>query len=310
MSTNRGLNQNIRPQRKLRPPVNNSKYKIGKESENIARRPSDHISKIEQDKPSLITMRRITTQTGIFNLAKVSKTVSRGPQQDNSMMDQEYDSIVSRVITKNNQNFDQDFSTQEHSFMDISKNFTPRADNLNTTSSPHSQVPDTPSSDTSDAVSYDTYKEIEHTILHSVKPEIVHKCCNALALLKRDLHATIKRNMPPDIYKQFFGKTVTTRIPEPTPAPHVKKKNLPLQPSNLDNLPRNQGRNVSEWTVLMGSFSSQDEDEGCMADKTDCKSMMETDVPLSQHSVNVCDISKPDYLNSPAPVTMYPQKMF
>ena len=311
MSTDRDLiNHNLRPQRKLRPAANNSKYKIEKDSENRVRKRSNHISKVEkEDKTSLITMRRITTQTGIFNLAKVSKTVSRGPQQDNSMMDQENDSIVSRVITKNNQNIE-DFSTQEHSYMDISKHFTPKTDDLDTTSSPPSQEPDSSSSDMPYAVSYDTYKEIEHTILHSVKPEIVHKCNNALALMKRDLHATIKRNMPPDIYKQFFGRTVSTRFPEPTPTPPTKKKNMPLQPSNLDNLPKNQGKTVSEWTVLMGSFSSQDEDDSCMTDKIDCKSMMETDVPLSQHSGNVYEINKPDYLNSPAPVTMYPQKMF
>lgn len=314
MSTNKDLRENLRPQRKLRPAASNSKYKIEKESEKGVRKRSNQLSKTEQeDKPALITMRRITTQTGIFNMAKVSKTVSRGPQQDNSMMDQENDTMVSRVITKNNQNIDTDLSSQDHSYMDISKNVTPRTDDLNKTSSPNMRDTDSPTSNLLDTVSYDTYKEIEHTILHNVKPEIVHKCNNALALMKRDLHATIKRNMPPDIYKQFFGKTGSTRFTEAAAAAAaaapIKKKNMPLQPSNLDNLPRNQGKNVSEWTVLMGSFS-QDEDDNCIADKTDSKSMMDTDIPMSQHSVNVYDMSKPDYLNSPAPVTMYPQKMF
>ncbi|KAI6649788.1 hypothetical protein LOD99_6577 [Oopsacas minuta] len=329
----------LKPQRKVRPlPKKSTKFPIVKESERATtgNKNSRLLTDIgntlpkpnpiqQTDKPTMITRNRITTQAGIFNMAKVSKTVSRGPltaQQDNSMMDQEDSSMITRVINQNSQqSLDQSFQNQEHTMMDISKLTTPESDNQKsalrhkpTESNCHSTKQDKDSQQTSN--NDIPFKEIEHNLLHSISPQDYLKRSNTLALIKRDLHATIKRNIPHEIYSQFFKNTEP--VPQPIAPSLPEKRNMPLQPRNLANLPNNQDRKLSEWTLLMGSFSSQEDEDISLAGKIDSKSnaisMMDTDMPLSnlsQQSVGEFDTtSKPDYLDSPTPVTMYPQKMF
>ena len=335
MSTIRSDSFFAKPQRKNRPvPKKTTKHSTEKDSKLVNNNSKyslvltkiDNNSQVrkqreEQDtERTMITRNRITTQAGIFNMAKVSKTVSRGPLTSNNdtMMDQEDSSMISRVINQNSlPSLDQSMQTQEQSQMDISKSDTPECDPLTHPARGQSQnKPPTQEDSTKPEQSLEQipFKEIEHNLLHAINPEDYLKRSNTLSLVKRDLHATIKRNIPHEIYLQFFKKGDPPQQPAPPSLPD--KRAMPLQPSRLANRPLPQDRKLSEWTVLMGTFSSQEDEDNSQSLKADCKSnvisMMETDLPLTSLSQQVYDsgLTKPDYLDSPTPVTMYPHKMF
>ena len=335
MSTIRS-NSFVKPQRKNRPvPKKATKHSTERDSKfvNSNSKHSLVLSKVDnnsqlrkqREEPekevTMITRNRITTQAGIFNLAKMSKTVSRGPLTSNNV-NQEDSSMIFRVINQNSlQSLDLSMQNQEHSQMDISKSVTPECDPLQLSTKRQSVLGINQSQNKAPcqdpAEQEIPFKEIEHNLLHAINPEDYLKRSNTLSLIKRDLHATIKRNIPHEIYLQFFKKSEPPQVPAPPPLPD--KRAMPLQPSRLANQPLPQDRKLSEWTVLMGTFSSQEDEDNSQSLKADSKSsgisMMETDLPLSslsQQSMGVYDLglSKPDYLDSPTPVTMYPHKMF
>ena len=338
MSTVRSNSLFVKPQRKNRPvPKKTTKHSTERDSRvvNNNKNNSKHslvLSRIdsnsqlrkqreEEAELAMITRNRITTQAGIFNMAKISKTVSRGPLTSNNdaMMDQEDSSMISRVINQNClQSLDMSIQTQEHSQMDISKSATPECDSLKHPTRRQSALGLTNSQNRASNQEQEIpFKEIEHNLLHAINPEDYLKRSNTLSLIKRDLHATIKRNIPHEIYLQFFKRSEHPQQPVPPSLPD--KRAMPLQPSRLANMPLPQDRKLSEWTMLMGTFSSQEDEDNSQLLKVDSKSnvtsMMETDLPLASHSqqsMGVYDsgLSKPDYLDSPTPVTMYPHKMF
>ena len=341
MSKNSHDYKNLKPKRKNRPLPKKALFSGEKNpTENIITHSRilaqvDTNSQIIENQPSntMITRNRITTQTGIFNMAKVSKTVSRGPlstQIDTSMMDQDppicETSMVSRVINQS-QLVDHSVVNQEHSLMDISKSIpTPEfaklplrrssiQNHLNQTFASVSKLGPSPAAQSEDQPDSQEipFKEIEHNLIHGIKSGDYFKTANTLVRVKRDLHATIKRNIPHEVYLQFFKQSVP---PQPQNSSILEKKVMPLQPSHLENLPKGQlDRKLSEWTMLMGTFSSQEDEDNSLSFKAESKSnatnMMDTDIPISQSVVGYeSSTSKPDYLDSPSPVTMYPHKMF